>query len=98
MFNILNPNRVYSVFMTFFNANPQGLHHPSGKGYKIYADYILKIDQTNSSVAAHLAKTLTRFQRYDYRRQELVKTELRRILDNKTLSNDVFEIVNAALK
>jgi aminopeptidase N len=98
LFNILNPNRVYSVFLTFFSVNPQGLHHPSGKGYKIYADYILKIDQTNSSVAAHLAKTLSRFQRYDHKRQELVKAELRRILENKSLSNDVFEIINAALK
>lgn len=95
-FDILNPNRVYSTFR-FISANPYGFHNISGEGYKLVADYVIKIDPKNPSVASRLALSLSRWQRVDEKRQELMKKELGRILKCKDLSKDVYEIASKSL-
>ena len=97
-FDIYNPNRVYSVFRQFAKANPYGFHHPSGEGYRLVADYVLKINGSNSQVAAMLANLLSRYQKFDQDRQKLMKANLQRIADHENLSRDVFEVVSKSLK
>ncbi|RYZ53951.1 MAG: aminopeptidase N, partial [Proteobacteria bacterium] len=97
-FDMYNPNRVYSVFRSFARNNPHGFHHPSGLGYKIVADYVLKIDRSNSQVAAKLAGMLSRYQKFDSTRQELMIQSLKRISEHGPLSSDVYEVVSKSLK
>lgn len=97
-FDVLNPNRVRSVMRMFAHANPDGFHHISGAGYKLMADYAIKLDSKNSQVAAMLANTLSQWKRYDKKRQGLMKAELKRIASRKALSKDVYEIVSKSLK
>ncbi|MGE0171992.1 MAG: aminopeptidase N [Oligoflexales bacterium] len=96
-FDVYNPNKVYALFFSFFLNNPRGFHHPSGMAYRLYADYVLKIDKFNASVAARLASTLIQYKRFDSKRAALMKAQLQRIYKAKGLSKDVFEIVSKAL-
>ncbi len=96
-FDILNPNRVYSVFRQFSRCIPHGFHHPSGEGYRIVADYALKIDKKNPQVAASLTNALSRYRNFDKSRQELMRAQLIAMRDQAALSRDVFEVVAKSL-
>jgi len=96
-FDINNPNRVYSVFRHFTKANPFGFHHSSGEGYAIVADYILRIDASNPQVAATLAGVLSRFRKFDAKRQTQIRKHLEHIAAKDGLSRDVFEVVSKSL-
>ncbi len=96
-FDILNPNRVYAVFRNFCVANPYGFHAANGEGYQLVANYVLKIDPKNPSVAARLVKNLARWYPMDLPRQSLMKKELLRIKAEGGISRDVFEIVEKGL-
>ncbi len=96
-FDILNPNRVYSVFRHFTKSNPYGFHHPSGEGYRIVAEYVLRIDKNNPQVAAMLAGVLSRFRKFDDKRQALIRQHLEQIAKTEGLSRDVFEVVSKSL-
>lgn len=97
-FDILNPNRVYSIFRQFSRANPFGFHHPSGEGYAVVASYVLQIDRKNPQVAAMLASFLSRYRKFDPKRQGLMRQHLEQIMAQKPLSRDVFEVVSKSLK
>ncbi len=96
-FDIANPNRVYSVFRQFARANPFGFHHPSGEGYALVANYALKIDPNNPQVAAGLVNALSRYTRYDESRKNHMRSQLQKIMNQKPLSRDVFEVVSKSL-
>ncbi len=96
-FDILNPNRVFSIFRNFTHAYPLGFHHKSGEGYRIVADYILKIDAKNAQVAARIARLLSRFKQFEPARQALMRQELERVAAQAGLSRDVFEVVSNSL-
>ncbi len=96
-FDILNPNRVFSIFRHFTQAYPYGFHHSSGEGYRVVADYILLIDQKNPQVAARLARFLSRWKNFDESRQSLMKAQLQRIIQVDGLSRDVFEVSSKSL-
>lgn len=97
-FDILNPNRVYSIFRQFSRANPFGFHHPTGEGYAVVASYVLQIDRKNPQVAAMLASFLSRYQKFDSKRQPLMRRQLEEMMNQKPLSRDVFEVVSKSLK
>lgn len=95
-FDIKNPNNVYSLLSTF-GMNVVCFHNKSGEGYRLIADYVLKIDPINPQVAARVLQPLSRWQIVDEKRQELMKSELNRIARAKWLSTDVYEIVKKSL-
>lgn len=97
-FDILNPNRIYASLRRFGRANPYGFHNNSGEGYRLMADYVLKIDGTNPQIAAILAKSLSQWRRFDKTRQEHMIRELNRIMAASNLSNDVYEVVSKSLE
>lgn len=96
-FNIKNPNKVRALIGAFAQGNPLHFHNESGLGYRFLADHVLKIDPLNSQIAARLVAAFTSWKRYDKKRQELIKKQLRRILDAKKISKDVYEIVSKSL-
>ena len=96
-FSITNPNKVRSLIGAFCSGNFAGFHAGDGSGYEFLASRVLDIDPFNPQVAARLVRSLVRWRRYDHRRQEMIKSQLRRILAAEKLSRDVFEVTSKAL-
>ncbi|MDX1351441.1 MAG: aminopeptidase N [Thiomicrorhabdus sp.] len=97
-FTYTNPNRVRSVLGVFGRLNMLGFHRASGEGYTFLAEQVLKLDAINPQVAARIVAPFTHWQRYDAKRQELMKAALHKIMNTDALSKDVYEIVSKSLK
>lgn len=97
VFTLHNPNRVRALLGAFAHQNHAGFHRADGAGYHFIADQVLAIDAFNPQVAARLVKCFARWRCYDEARQEKMRTELERMAASKTLSADVYEIVQRAL-
>ena len=96
-FNPRNPNKVRSLVGAFCFHNQVRFHAASGEGYRFLADQVLTLDRVNPQVAARLLGGLGRWRRFDKTRQELMKSELQRVLDTSGLSRDTFEIASKSL-
>lgn len=96
-FDIKTPNRVRSLIGMFASANPLNFNAVDGSGYSFIADNIIVLDVINPQVAARLANALSRWKKYDAKRQILIKEQLKRIQTHTPLSNNVLEIVTRSL-
>ncbi len=94
--DLRNPNRVRALIGAF-TANPSKFHDKSGAGYKLLADFVLRLDETNPQIAARLVTALGLWRRFDPARQELMKAELERILSREQLSPNTYELASKAL-
>jgi aminopeptidase N len=94
--NLGNPNLVRSLFVPFIR-NGLHFHEETGRGYKFLADVILEMDKTNPQMASGLAKGFRDYKKLDSDRKEQMKTELERILNHKTLSSNVYEIISKTM-
>ncbi len=92
-FDGLNPNKLRALYGSFGQANHRNFHALDGSGYELLAERIADLDQNNPQMAARLLTPLTRWRRYDARRQSLMVAALRRIEAREGLSKDVFEVV-----
>jgi len=97
-FDIKNPNRVRSLLGAFCSANPLCFHDVSGFGYDLLGRYIETIDAMNPQIASRLCVPLTRWKRYSEKRQQLMKSELQRLISLPKLSKDISELVEKSLK
>lgn len=97
-FDIKNPNKVYALLAAFTFRNPVRFHVANGAGYELLADMVLRLDALNPSVASRMVKPLTDWKRYDDNRQRLVRSQLNRILSNKKISKNVYELVSKSLE
>ncbi len=91
-FDWKNPNRFRSVFGAL-SGNEAGFHHPSGAGYRLLADWLIKLDPLNPQTTARMTQAFSTWRRYDDARQALVRTELDRIAAVPQLSRDTAEMV-----
>ncbi|SFS72220.1 aminopeptidase N [Sulfitobacter marinus] len=91
-FNWKNPNRFRSV-LGAFAANHAGFHHASGAGYRLLADWLIKLDPVNPQTTARMCSAFQTWKRYDANRQDMIKTELDRILAQPKLSRDTKEML-----
>ncbi len=96
-FSLANPNKVRALIGAFSAANQVCFHDKSGEGYQFLADQVLALNKSNPQIAARILSPLSRWQRYDADRQLLMKGELERILADKSLSKDVYEIAAKSL-
>lgn len=92
-FEIRNPNKVRSLIGAFCGQNHIGFHDGSGDGYEFLADQVLVLDKLNPQIASRLLTPLTRWKKYDAKRQALMQAQLQRVKAQAGLSKDVFEIV-----
>ena len=97
-FSMTNPNKVRSLIGRFCASNITHFHASDGSGYQFLADQVLALDSMNPQIAARLVQNMSRWRRYDDQRQALMKQQLERILANKGLSKDVYEIVSRSLE
>ncbi len=96
-FDIQNPNKVRSVIGVFCNSNPVNFHEKNGAGYQFLADQILTLDKLNPQIAARLLTPLTRWRRFAEEPQQMMKTQLARIVSAPKLSRDTYEIASKSL-
>ncbi|MEP5936877.1 MAG: aminopeptidase N [Erythrobacter sp.] len=95
-FNPRNPNRVFALYIAF-TGNPLAFHAASGEGYRMIADFILKLDPINAHTAARFVAPLGRWRKIEDKRAGMMKAELERILATPNLSRDVHEQVARSL-
>ncbi len=97
-FNIKNPNRVRSLYSAFAMMNPVRFHAADGSGYNFLTEAVIELNEINPQIAARLLTPMKDWKRYTKDRQELIKSSLSTIMEQKNLSPDVFEIVSKTLK
>ena len=95
-FDMTNPNRFRAVFGALV-GNTAGFHHASGKGYKLLADWLIKLDAKNPQTTARMSTAFETWRRYDADRQGMMREALERIKATPNLSGDTTEMVNRIL-
>jgi len=96
-FDLSNPNKVRSVIGAFCGQNLIQFHQSSGEGYVFLADNIIKLDDLNPQIASRLMTPLTRWKKFDVKRQGLMRAQIERIHGKENLSKDVREVVEKSL-
>jgi len=99
-YSLTNPNRARSLFGAGgLGANLAWLHHPSGDGYKLLAEYIVKLDAINEQVSARILGPFKGWRSFDAKLHAPARAALQSILDAPgTRSAGVYEIVTKSLK
>jgi aminopeptidase N len=95
-FDWKSPNRFRSVLGTLA-ANHAGFHDRSGAGYRLLADWLIRLDPVNPQTAARTSAAFETWPRYDAVRRKLAKRELERILSVPDLSADLHEMAGRLL-
>ncbi|VAW04597.1 Membrane alanine aminopeptidase N [hydrothermal vent metagenome] len=95
-FTLKNPNR-FRATLGALPMSPAGFHHVSGKGYKLLADWLIKLDPLNPQTTARMCSAFETWKRYDGSRQNLIRDQLNRILATPDLSRDTNEMISRIL-
>ena len=95
-FDWKNPNRFRAVIGSL-GAHPAGFHQKTGAGYKLVADWLIRLDAANPQAAARGSTVFETWSRYDVDRQALIRAELARIRDHPACSRDMGEMVDRML-
>ena len=96
-FTYKNPNRLRSLIGSFSAGNQKWFHRNDGAGYRILAETVMRLNSINPSTAARILTPLRQWRKYDAARKSLMEGELKRILSEKDISSDVYEIVSKSL-
>lgn len=96
-FDQTNPNKVKALLGTFWINNPQYFHAIDGSGYAFFVPLILIIDRENAFTSTSLVRSMINWKRFDEKRQHLMQQALQQILDEKSISKDLYEIVSKSL-
>ncbi|MCP3673724.1 MAG: aminopeptidase N [Gammaproteobacteria bacterium] len=96
-FQISNPNKVRALITAFAKGNLENFHRLDGVGYKLVADVIIKLNKINPQIAARLTSSFNSWRKFDNSRKELMKHQLKRIVELENVSADVYEIASKAL-
>lgn len=56
-----------------------------------------QVDKINRSVAARMAGAFTQWRQLDKKRQSLIRAQLQRIVDEKDISENVYEVASKSL-
>jgi len=96
-FSMKNPNR-FRATLGALAGNAAGFHHASGAGYRLMADWLIRLDALNPQTAARMSTAFETWRRYDPGRQALVIEALERILATEGLSRDMAEMVERMRK
>jgi aminopeptidase N len=96
-FTLKNPNRARSVVLAYCAANPRNFHALDGSGYAFWAEQVIALNAINPQVAARVARAMDRWRKFPPALQDKMRAALERVAAEKSLSNDVREIVGKAL-
>jgi aminopeptidase N len=96
LFDWKNPNRFRSV-LGALAMNPAGFHDPSGAGYRLLADWLIRLDAANPLMAARMSGAFETWRRLPQDRQAKARAELERVRTTPGLSRDLSEMVGRLL-
>ena len=96
-FNWKNPNRFRALMGSFAMGNIAGFHDPSGAGYELVADWLIKLDPVNPQITARLTTAFESWRQYSEGRQAQMRAALERVLAVETLSKNTREIAGRIL-
>ncbi|CAG9471932.1 M1-family alanyl aminopeptidase, putative [Plasmodium vivax] len=85
-----NPNEIRAVYLPF-TYNLRYFNDISGKGYKMMADIIMKVDKFNPMVATQLCDPFKLWNKLDQKRQDMMLNEMNRMLSMENISNNLKE-------
>ncbi|PKP83955.1 MAG: aminopeptidase N, partial [Alphaproteobacteria bacterium HGW-Alphaproteobacteria-2] len=91
-FDWVNPNRFRAVLGALPAFNPAGFHDPSGAGYDLLADWLMRLDAKNPQTAARMATAFETLGRYDADRQARMRAALARMAGRPGCSRDMAEM------
>ena len=74
------------------------VHDKSGKGYRYVTKKIIEIDKFNPQAASSLVRNFSKYKKLDQNRKNLMKKELKKIINAKKLSAEVYELVSKIIK
>jgi aminopeptidase N len=97
LFSLNNPNRARSLIGAFTMNNPRYFHCASGRGYQFLIDQIKLLNRINPQVASRMITPLIQFSSLDKKRREMIKALLVDLSQQKDLSKDLKEKLDAAL-
>jgi aminopeptidase N len=96
-FDARNPNKLRSLYGAFALRNHRNFHASDGSGYRFLAEAVADVDGRNPSMAASLAKPLTRWRRLDPERARSMRAVLEHLATGEGLSPDLYEVVTKSL-
>lgn len=97
-YSLSNPNRVRALLGAFATTNLSGFHAADGAGYRLMAERIGQIDESNPQLAARLAAAFRSWKTMEPGRRSHAQAALRVLSDKSALSVDVADIVSRTLK
>jgi aminopeptidase N len=97
-FSLNNPNRARSLISSLCMGNPGAFHRADGAGYAFWADRILELDAVNIQMAARMARAMDRWSALAQPYRSAALQALERVAAHSTLSPNVREIINNALR
>ena len=95
-FDMKNPNR-FRATLGGLAMHHAGFHRRDGAGYRLLADWLIRLDAVNPQTTARMCTVFQTWKRYDPDRQALIRAELERIAARPGLSRDVTEMVTRML-
>ena len=96
-FDWKTPNRFRSLVGSFAMANMAGFHRADGAGYRLFTDWLIRLDPVNPQTAARLTGAFESWRRFDEDRQALMLEQLQRLANLPKLSKDSAEMVGRIL-
>ena len=96
-FSKKNPNHLRSLLSSFCHNNFEQFHNIKYSTYEFCRQKVLQIDNQNPLIAANILKSLIQWKKFEKNRKKIMKKELD-YLNQQKLSNDVYEILQSALK
>jgi|GEM_PF-87980 len=89
--NIPNMNR--SLLVAFTQNYPR-FHAADGSGYTFLCDMLLQLDKINPAGAARVASGFKLYKKLDPVRHEQMGSQLKRMIETDTLSENLYEVVS----
>jgi aminopeptidase N len=97
-FSLRNPNRVRALLVALCRDNPAAFHRADASGYVFWAERLLELDAVNPNVAGRLARVMDRWAHLAEPYRSAAREAIARVAARSELSNEVREIVQAALE
>ena len=92
-----NPNRYSSLIDVFWARNYAGFHNSDGSGYRLVADWIIKLDGSNPQVASRSCSAFSTLARQTEDRRQAMQNEIKRIDSHPGLSKNTREMTRRFL-
>jgi aminopeptidase N len=95
-FSFENPNNIYSL-LGVLGDNYLAMQKDDGSTFKWFCDQIIKIDKANAQVAARLCGSFNFVKKYPQNYRLLAQTEIKRVLNETTLSKNSRELLEGCI-